>query len=49
MGAYDQNLADVKQLVDMGDLTSAMIRYRQHMAESQASHQPIYLGRYRRR
>ena len=48
-GANDQKLDDVKRLRDMGDYTSAMIRYLQFKAESQVTPGPIYLGRYRRR
>jgi hypothetical protein len=49
MGEDDRNRTDIKQLIEMGDLTSALIRYGQHFGESQASQRPIYLGRYRRR
>jgi hypothetical protein len=45
----DQKREDIKQLIRMGDLTSAMIRYQQMPAESQVRHRPIFLGRYRRR
>ena len=48
MGAYDQKRETLKQLVEMGDLTSAMIRYQQLSAESQTIRRPIFLGRYRR-
>jgi hypothetical protein len=47
MGAYDQKRETLKQLVEMGDLTSAMIRYQQLTAESQTIPRPIFLGRYR--
>ena len=36
-------------LAQQGDLTSALIRYQQHMAESEVEDRPIMLGRYRRR
>ena len=49
MGTHDQHWADIRQLAEMRDLTSAMVRYRQHLAESQASPRPIFLGRHRRR
>jgi|SRR5579859_131310 len=49
MEEHDRHRADIRQLVDMGDLTSAVIRYRQHMGESEASRHSIFLGRYRRR
>lgn len=40
----------VKDLVAQGDLTSAMIRYQQHLEkEGPAAAQPVYLGRYRPR
>jgi hypothetical protein len=48
MGAYDQKRETLKQLVEMGDLTSAMIRYQQLTAESQTIRRPIFLGRYRK-
>jgi hypothetical protein len=48
MGAYEQRRETLKQLVEMGDLTSAMIRYQQLTAESQTIRRPIFLGRYRR-
>ncbi len=39
----------VRPLAEAGDLTSANIRYRQMIAESQAVGRPAVLGRYRRR
>ena len=39
----------IRQLLEDGDPTSAMIRYQQHRAESQPNDRPIYIGRYRRR
>jgi hypothetical protein len=48
MGAYDQKRETLKQLVEMGDLTSAMIRYQQLITDSQTIRRPIFLGRYRR-
>lgn len=38
----------VKPLIEAGDATSAMIRYRQMIAESEKQSQPARLGRYRR-
>jgi len=45
----DQKREDIKWLVEMGDLTSAMIRYQQSQVPSLATNKPIYLGRQRRR
>ena len=42
-------LEAAKPLVEMGDLTSAMIRYQQVMAAATASPRPARLGRYRPR
>ena len=47
LGSNDTIRETVKQLADIGDLTSAFIRYQQHMAESEAVEKPIFLGRYR--
>jgi len=46
--ARDHKSEDIKRLIEMGDLTSAMIRYQQFQAESQAASGPIFLGRQRR-
>lgn len=40
---------ELKRLAEVGDLTSAYIRYQQHMAESEAIEKPVFLGRYRPR
>ena len=39
----------IKPLAELGDLTSANIRYLQMMSESEASYRPARLGRYPRR
>lgn len=49
MGAHDTVREAMKQLAEVGDLTSAFIRYQQHLAESEAVDKPLYLGRYRPR
>jgi hypothetical protein len=49
MGVRDHRREAVKQLVEIGDMTSALIRYQQFQAEDRASTRPIFFGRYRRR
>jgi hypothetical protein len=40
---------DCRQLAELGDLTSASIRYQQMLSESEVQYQPARLGRRRRR
>ena len=47
-GVQDRRREDIKHLAEIGDFTSAYVRYQQFKAESEAPNKPIHIGRYRR-
>ena len=49
MGTRDNFREVLKHLAEIGDPTSAYVRYKQYMAEHEASESPVFLGRYRSR
>jgi hypothetical protein len=49
IGAEDRGRQIVKELMERGDLTSAMVRFQQHLAPFSEPTRQIRVGRYRRR